>query len=151
LALATLAATLAISGIGTDPGGEPSSQGLKPVHYDALALEDAVLGAMRAFLREDTAAMRRSFDRMEESTRRLDREKDQAYGSDLITWEEGFHGTIDRGRELSGKGRLEDAFDQLMWSQKACVGCHKVARKKGFLPVSAQPDIPSGGEPGDGR
>jgi hypothetical protein len=143
LALAALGIVLAISGAAAE-------EKLKPIHNDAQALEEAVLEAMRAYLREDTAAMRKSFDRMEQSTRRLDREKDRAYGSELITWEQGFHGTIDRGRELSGKGKLEAACDQLMWAQKACVGCHQVARKHGLMQESSEPDAGAGGQPGDG-
>ena len=143
LALSALAVVLALSGVAAD-------EQMKPVHNDAQALEDAVLGAMRAYLREDAAAMRKSFDRMEQSTRRLDREKDRAYGSELIAWEQGFHGTIDRGREFSGKGKLEDACDQLMWAQKACVNCHQVARKQGLKPESHQPGAGAGGQLGDG-
>lgn len=143
LALLTMAAVLALSWV-------EAEEKLQPIHNDPQALEDAVLGALRAYLHEDTAAMRRSFDMMEEATRRIDREKDAAYGFELINWEQGFHGTIDRGRELSGKGKLEDAFNQLVWAQRACLGCHQVARKQGFRPQSAQPDAGSGGEPGNG-
>ncbi len=141
--LLTMASGLALSWLAAE-------EKLRPIHNDPQALEDAVLEALRAFLHEDAAAMRRSFDLMEESTRRIDRETDAAYGSEIINWEQGFHGTIDRGREMSGKGRLEDAFAQLVWAQRACVGCHQVARKQGSLPVSAQPDAGPGGEPGDG-
>jgi hypothetical protein len=143
LALLTLGCVLALSGV-------EAEEKLKPIHNDPQALEDAVLGAMRAFLHEDVAAMRGSFDLMEESTRRIEREKDAAYGSEIINWEQGFHGTIDRGRELSGSGKLEDAFDQLVWAQRACVGCHQAARNRALLPVSAQPDVGSGGDPADG-
>jgi hypothetical protein len=143
LALLALAAVLALSGV-------EAEEKLRPIHNDPQALEEGVLSAVRAYLHEDTAAMRRSFDLMEQSTRRIDRERDAAYGSEIINWEQGFHGTIDRGRELSGKGKLEESFNQLVWAQRACVSCHQAARKNGFLPASAQPDAGAGGGPGDG-
>ena len=112
-----------------DPGGAP-----RPVHVDAAALLEAAGEATRAFLREDAVAARAALDRMEHSTRRLDRERDAGFGSDLLTYEQAFHVTLDRSRESAGKGQLESAFNHFVWVQRACVTCHGIARDQGLLP-----------------
>jgi hypothetical protein len=111
---------------------------LQPVHRDAQALEDGVLEATRAFLREDAPAFRAEMDRMEAATRRLDREADAAYGPDLLTYEQAFHVTLDRAREFAARGDLENAFHQFVWVQRACVTCHGLAREKALLPAAAE-------------
>jgi len=72
---------------------------------------------------------------METATRRLDREADEAYGSDLITYEMAFHVTLDRAREFAVRRDLENAFHQFVWVQRACVTCHGLAREQGLLPA----------------
>lgn len=119
---------------GDPPGEEAVSPVLPSVHLDVRAVEEGVLEATRAFLREDPAAFRRGLDRVETATRRLDREADEAYGSDLITYEKAFHVTLDRAREFAIRGDLENAFHQFVWVQRACITCHGLAREQGLLP-----------------
>lgn len=121
-----------------DPPAEETVSPVPPsVHLDVRALEEGVLEATRAFLREDPAAFRRGLDRMETATRRLDRETDAAYDSDLIIYENAFHVTLDRAREYAIRGDLENAFHQFVWVQRACITCHGLARDQGLLPAVA--------------
>ena len=47
-------------------------------------------------------------------------------------------------------GDLEDAFNQFVWVQRACVTCHGMAREKGFLPARKPPEQdPSSASPAD--
>lgn len=119
-------------------GDQESASEPSPVHRDARALEDGVLEATRAFLREDAAAFRAGLDRMDAATRRLDREADAAYAPDLITYERAFHVTLDRAREFVARGDLENAFHQFAWVQRACITCHALAREQGLLPAVAE-------------
>jgi len=124
---------LADAGSVEEPEGRPA-----PVHRDAAALERAVLETTRAFLREEPAGVRAGLERIEASTRRLDREADAGYGSDLLIYEQAFHVTLDRAREFASRGDLENGFNQLVWMQRACVTCHGLARERGLLPPVAQ-------------
>lgn len=124
---------------GRQPAADPESASERlPVHRDARSLEDGVLEATRAFLREDPAAFRAGLDRMEAATRRLDREADAAYDPDLITYERAFHVTLNRAREFVARGDLDNAFHQFVWVQRACVTCHELAREQGLLPGAAE-------------
>jgi len=114
-----------------DPAGKPL-----PVHRDVQALEDGVLQATRAFLREDPQGVRDSLQRIETATRRLDPEADEAYGSDLIVYEQAFHVTLDRSREFVIRGDMENGFNQFVWVQRACITCHGLAREQGLLPAA---------------
>lgn len=113
-----------------DPADRPPT-----VHTDAAALEQAAVDAVRAFLREDAAAAREALDRVDGATRRLDRERDAALGDDLLTYEQAFHVTLDRAREMAGKRKLEESFNHFVWVQRACVTCHGIAREQGLLPA----------------
>jgi hypothetical protein len=122
-----------------EPAADPESASeLLPVHRDTHSLEDGVLDATRGFLREDPAAFRAGLDRMEAATRRLDREADAAYDSELITYERAFHVTLDRAREFVARGDLDNAFHQFVWVQRSCLTCHQLAREQGLLPADTQ-------------
>jgi hypothetical protein len=114
----------------------------RPVHRDPDLLVDAALETTRAFLMEDTRAARRSLDALKEATPPLHRERDAVYGSEILSFDQAFHVTIDRAREYSTAGRLEDAFNQYVWVQRACVTCHGLARTQGFLPRDPSAEQP---------
>lgn len=119
-----------------DPPGESTTAGgeaMPKVHLEPSELVDGAVEAVRAYLLEDAPAMRAALDRIEQATRRLDRERDEALGSDLIIYEQAFHETLDRAREASIRGQLEEAFNQFVWTQRACVTCHGIARDQGLL------------------
>jgi len=120
-----------------DPAGETPA-GPRPVHVDAPRVVEHVLGATRAFLAEDGAAAREQLDALKRESPPLDRERDEAYGHEILSFDQAFHVTIDRSREFATAGKLEDAFNQFVWVQRACVTCHGMARERGFL-SSASP------------
>lgn len=113
------------------PDGEP-----RPVHLDVRAIEDGVVKATLGYLREDPAEIREGLERIEASTRRLDREADETLGSDLIVYEQAFHVTLDRSREFVNRGDLENSFTQFVWLERACITCHGLARERGLLPAA---------------
>lgn len=123
-----------VAGVATAQGEEEPANRPEPVHTDAAELEQAAVDTARAFLREDATAARNAMDRIEGATRRLDHERDAALGEELLNFEQAFHVTLDRSRELAGKQRLEDAFNHFVWVQRACVSCHGIARDQGLLP-----------------
>lgn len=127
---------------GQQPEGESAGGTPPPVHRDAVVLERSSLETVRSFLREDSVAACRALEQVEENTRRLDRLVDAAYGEELIIYEQAFHTTLDRARELAGKGRLEDAFNQFVWVQRACIVCHGIAREQGLLPPLESDETP---------
>jgi hypothetical protein len=124
---------------------EAVSETVPSIHRDARALEDATLAVTRALLREDAEAARNALDLMARHTRRLDRLEDEALGSDILSFDHGFHVTLGRSRELAGKGNLEEAFNQFVWVQRSCVGCHRLAREQGLLPSRDETDDQGGG------
>ena len=134
LSVLVFLAALASPAGGQPPEGESNGEELQPVHRDTVVLERSSLEAIRSFLREDPVAARRALDQVDRNTRRLDRFADAAYGEEMIVFEQAFHVTLDRARELAGKRRLEDAFNQFVWVQRSCIVCHGLARKQGLLP-----------------
>ena len=130
LVFAAIAAMTAVARGAGESADPPAA-----VHTDAAALEQAAVDTARAFLLEDAEAAREALDRVEGATRRLDRERDAALGDDLLTYEQGFHVTLDRAREMAGKQRLEEAFNHFVWVQRACITCHGIAREQGLLPA----------------
>ena len=138
IAWVLLGAAMALSAAGGPPGSaEREASGAVPallVHRDPREVLEGTVEAARAYLLEDATAMRAALDRIERATRRLDRERDAALGKDLLVYEQAFHETLDRAREMSGKGDLEKAFNQFVWTQRACVTCHGIARDEGRLP-----------------
>lgn len=112
------------------------------MHADVAALERAVVDATLAFIRSDLRAAREALDRADAGCRRLRSEEDPSYPSDLVTYDQAFHTTIDMAREFSTRGALDRAFDQFVWMQKACRTCHEIARGKGFLPPTGSDATP---------
>jgi hypothetical protein len=107
------------------PGNAPSP----PVHADPAQVETALLETLRAFLVEDTAAARVQLDRIEELSRRLGFDDEESRGIELVRYDQAFHLTLDRVRSLSGRGEMDEAFDQFIYVQRACVACHRIARE----------------------
>jgi hypothetical protein len=108
-----------------------------PIHLDAAAMEKAALEVARAFLRDDGDAAGKWLHTMEKNSRRLHPERDEAYGSKIVNYDQSFHLTIDRAREVIAIGDIDRAFDQYKWTQKSCIDCHRQARQQGLL---AEPD-----------
>ena len=109
------------------------------VHESSDGLVEHVLGATRAFLNEDGGAVRDALDGAKRASPRLDRERDDAYGHEILSFDLAFHTTLDRAREYATAGDLDEAFNQFVWVQRACRTCHTMAREKGFLPAGKGP------------
>jgi len=108
-----------------------------PIHRDGAAMEKAALEVVRAFLRDDGEAAGKWLNAMEKNSRRLHPERDEAYGSKIVNYDQSFHLTIDRAREVIVIGDIDRAFDQYKWTQRSCIDCHRQARQQGLL---AEPD-----------
>lgn len=135
--LVSLAALgLAVTVSATDP---PSSDPPPAFHPDPRALEQAVLDATLALLREDAPAARRALDRMEEGCVRRTVEEDPTLSSQVAAWDAGFHRQLDTGRELAKRGNVDGTYDTLAWLHRGCRGCHRQARLDGRMP-SAPPE-----------
>ena len=140
-----LAAALA-GGAGVDEpgqGAQPETRPSRPVHASAPRVVEHVLGATRAFLAEDGVAARAELDALKRESPPLDRERDAAYGSDILSFDQAFHVTIDRAREYAVAGRLADSFNQLVWVERACITCHGMARTRGLLAAPASSASPA--------
>lgn len=110
----------------------PASQGAaEAFHPDPAALEESVLDATRALLREDAAEARRALDRVERGCRRVGPEDESGLPSDLVAWDVAFHSRTNLARELAGRGNMEGTFDSLVAIQRACRGCHEKAVEHG--------------------
>ena len=133
--VAVLIASLAIVGAAEDPSSEQDGSA-KPraVHVDGQAVIQSVVEATRAFLNEDSEAARLALDGLKQQSPPLVRERDEAYGHEMLSFDQAFHITIDRSREYALAGYMEDSFNQFVWVQRACITCHGMAREKGFLP-----------------
>jgi hypothetical protein len=110
---------------------------LEPIHEDSAAMERAALEVARAFLRDDGETAGKWLHTMEKNSRRLHPERDEAYGSKIVNYDQSFHLTIDRAREVIAISDVDRAFDQYKWTQKSCIDCHRQARQQGLL---AEPD-----------
>jgi hypothetical protein len=133
-----LIASLVAMGAGDEAPADEKATPTRSVHKDAAVVVESVLDATRAFLAEDPVAARRALDRLAEQSPPLDRERDAAYGSEILSFDQAFHTTIDRSREYASSRRMEDSFNQFVWVQRACITCHGMARTNGFL----SPDDP---------
>lgn len=122
--------------VGSSSALPPEDESAEPrkVHADAQAVIESVLQATRAFMAEDPSAARAALDRMTKHSPPLLRGPDDAYGHEILSFDQAFHVTIDRSREYALTGRMEDSFNQFVWVQRACITCHGMARDKGFLP-----------------
>ncbi len=133
-----LAVSLVLASAGDAPGPETRGEAAEaarhvPVHTDPAALEQAVLDATRALLREDTRSAREALDRVEAGCRRLTQDDAPAIPSDIISYDRALHVTIDTAREYAMRGKLDKTFEQFYWIQRSCFTCHDAARKAGIL------------------
>jgi hypothetical protein len=116
----------------------PQTAELAPVHRDGAALEHAALEVVRAFLRDDGGAAGEWLYAMEQNSRRLHPERDEALGSKIVNYDQSFHLTLDRAREVIAIGDIDRAFDQYKWTQRSCIDCHRQARQQGLLAAEDQ-------------
>lgn len=109
---------------------EPAPPGprLPSPHPDGAALEQAVLDATLAFLREDLKAARPALDRMDAGCRRMREDDVEAHGSELVAYDRAFHSALDLSREMATAGNMQRSWEQFMWVTKGCRGCHAIAR-----------------------
>jgi len=118
---------------------EPAPQ---PVHRDSAKLLEAVGDAARAHAIEDLAAMGTALDRIDANTRPLGDADRAVYGARTVNYDQAFHVTLDRARQLLAGGDLENAFNQFVWVQRACVVCHADARESGVQIPRPAPEAP---------
>jgi hypothetical protein len=111
-------------------------------HPDPRSLEQAVLDATLALLREDASSARRALDRIEEGCARRTVEEDPTLSWQVAAWDEGFHRQLDTARELAKRGDVDGTYDTLAWLQRGCRGCHRQARLDGRIPA-APPTSPA--------
>ena len=136
--IAALLAGLAIVGAAdAPPTEEDGSAGPRAVHVDSEAVIESVLEATRAYMAEDPVGARVALDGLKQHSPPLKRERDEAYGHEMLGFDQAFHITIDRSREYALAGHMEDSFNQFVWVQRACITCHGMARDRGFLPPLA--------------
>jgi hypothetical protein len=122
-------------------GAEELPARLPSPHADGKALEQAVLDATLAFLREDLKTARAALDRIEAGSRRL-REDDVAlYGSEVTTYDRAFHAALDVSREMATAGKLPRSWEQFMWVTKGCRTCHGLARTPPPPPGTPRPVV----------
>ena len=119
-----------------------------PVHVDGAALEDAVVEATRAFLRNDAAAARAALDKAQDSCRRLDYDEKPAWTRTIVNDDLALHMALEKAQELSSRGDIEKAVETLVWVGRTCRECHARAadadgklpgEKKGLLKPKAVP------------
>lgn len=125
--------------VATYPGSSPSdgsdSDAVSPrFHEDPEGVEQAVLEATLALLREDLTAARRALDRVERGCARLTSDDDPRLPGSVIAWDQGFHRHLDTAREMALRGDLDRMFDAMDWLQRGCVGCHRRASEEGLRP-----------------
>jgi len=131
---AALGLAVTVSATDPPPSGPPAA-----FHANPAALEQAVLDATRALLREDAPAARRALDRMEEGCARRTVEQDPTLSWQVAAWDEGFHRQLDTARELAKRGDVDGTYDTLAWLQRGCRGCHRQARLDGRMPAAPPP------------
>jgi hypothetical protein len=134
---AVLVASLAIVGASDAPPAAAGSTQPRSVHVDPQAMIESVLKATRAFMAEDPVGAGVALDGLTQHSPPLERERDEAYGHEMLSFDQAFHITIDRSRTYARAGHMEDSFNQFVWVQRACITCHGMAREKGFLPQLA--------------
>jgi len=117
----------------------PDDAGPRRVHRDPEAVVASVLETTRALLAEDGHSARVAMDALNEATPPLDPDLDEIWGSEILTLDQGFHTTIDRVREYATAGRVEDAFNQFVWVERACLQCHGLVRASGKKVETATP------------
>ncbi|HZN53873.1 MAG TPA: hypothetical protein VFB67_01005 [Candidatus Polarisedimenticolaceae bacterium] len=118
-----------------------------PVHRDAPAMEEAVLDATRAFLHADTTAARGALDRIEKSCRRLSRDEAAAWTQEVVNEDIAMHAALDRARELTSRGEIDDAVASLVWVERTCRTCHALRPTTTSPAGSESPSRPNGSIP----
>ena len=102
------------------------------IQFDQIRLPaeaEDLRSEVRAFLREDGPAALDNLGAIERLSRRLGAPDAEHYGQELVNYDTAFHQTIDRTRELSRRPELDDAFNHFVYIQRACVACHRIARR----------------------
>ena len=106
-----------------------------PVHVDAVALEDAVVEATRAFLRSDAVAARAALDKAEESCRRVAYDEKPAWTRTIVNDDVALHMALEKAREMASRGEIEKAVETLVWVGRTCRECHaRAVDAEGKLP-----------------
>jgi hypothetical protein len=101
------------------------------MHPDPVALQNGLADALRAFVAGDAKAARRALDAVEENCRRPGVDEEPGYPKKVLSWDGAFHGDLDFVREMSSRGRMEDAYNRFTFLPRGCIGCHADAVKEG--------------------
>jgi hypothetical protein len=121
----TLASLLLAAAAAAAPTPTPATAALpSPVHIDGPALENAIVEATRAFLRNDTKTARAALDRAEEACRRVAYDEKPAWPRAMVNDDLALHMALERARELTSRGDIEKAFESLIWVGRTCRECH---------------------------
>jgi hypothetical protein len=104
-----------------------------PIHQDVRMTERVALKVNRAFLHDDAGDLLSWLRMLEQQIRPLDHERDGAYGQEIVSHSQSFHGTLDRTRQLVAAGNIDKAFEQYKWTQRSCIDCHRKARDAGLI------------------
>jgi len=138
--MSVLACLLSLVVLGAVPASDDelagvSEPGVRAVHADTAKVEQALLAATLAFLRENPAEARSALDMIHRNSRALHGDEVGVVGADVLTYDRAFHETLDRSRELAGAGEIDAAFNQFVWVQRACRTCHALSRARGLMVV----------------
>ncbi len=109
--------------------GDPAEPGPEVVHVDGAAFEAALLDAVRAFIRGDATGAETAMALMEEKCHRLT--SDAAIPEEIQSYDFAFHAALTRAREFASRGDYDRSFEQFVWIQKGCRGCHALAVEHG--------------------
>jgi predicted phage gp36 major capsid-like protein len=109
-----------------------------PVHVDGQALEDGIVEATRAFLRNDTKAARAALDRAEDACRHAAYDEKPAWPRAVVNDDMALHMALDKARELTSAGQVEKAVETLVWVGRTCRECH-ARTAEGVLPGQKVP------------
>lgn len=116
-----------------------SADGPRPLHADPAEAEEALVRAVRAFLRDDLDGVASALDALARTTRVARPEEADDYGS-IVGYSRSFELTTNLAREYLAAGRPDDAYEQFVWLQKACRACHVEARGRNLLSSSSPAD-----------
>src|SRR5262245_5487120 len=135
--------------LATAPAASPAPRELPaPVHIDGKALEDGIVEATRAFLRNDLKAARAALDRADAACRRAEYDEKPAWPRAVVNDDMALHMALDRARELTSASQTEKAVETLVWVGRTCRECHS-RTADGLLPGQKAP--PFGGKAVDAR
>jgi hypothetical protein len=121
------------------PAASPAPVALPaPVHIDGKALEDGVVEATRAFLRNDPKAARAALDAAAEACRSLAFDDVPPWPRAVVNDDMALHMALDKARELTSLGQTEKAVETLVWVGRTCRECH-ARSAEGALPGQKLP------------